>query len=54
LVNKVVPKAALMDTARAWADQIAASAPLAMQTVKEVERAIQALPVDQQQKAMEE
>jgi crotonobetainyl-CoA hydratase len=46
LVNKVVPKEALMETARAWADQIAASAPLAMQTVKEVERAIQALPLE--------
>lgn len=45
LVNKVVPKADLMSTARAWADQIAASAPLAMQAVKEVERAIQAMPL---------
>ena len=45
LVNKVVPKADLMTTARAWADQIAASAPLAMQAVKEVERAIQAMPL---------
>ena len=43
LVNKVVPREDLMSAARAWADQIAGSAPLAMQTVKEVERAIQAL-----------
>jgi crotonobetainyl-CoA hydratase len=46
LVNKVVPKADLMEAARAWADQIASSAPLAMQTVKEVERAIQAMPLE--------
>lgn len=45
LVNKVVAKEDLMPTARAWADQIAASAPLAMQTVKEVERAIQGMPL---------
>ena len=45
LVNKVVPKDDLMTTARAWADQIAGSAPLAMQSVKEVERAIQAMPL---------
>ena len=45
LVNKVVPREDLMSAARAWADQIAGSAPLAMQTVKEVERAIQALPL---------
>lgn len=46
LVNKVVPKENLMAAARAWADQIASSAPLAMQTVKEVERAIQGMPLD--------
>ena len=40
LVNKVVPADALLETARAWADQIAESAPLALQTVKEVLRAI--------------
>ena len=45
LVNKVVPKGQEMDAARAWADQIAASAPLAMQSVKEVERAIQCRPL---------
>jgi crotonobetainyl-CoA hydratase len=46
LVNKVVPKENLMEAARAWADQIAGSAPLAMQTVKEVERAIQGMPLE--------
>ena len=46
LVNKVVPKDDLMATARAWAEQIAGSAPLAMQTVKEVERAIQGMPLE--------
>ena len=46
LVNKVVPKDQLMDAARAWADQIAASAPLAMQSVKEVERAIECRPLE--------
>jgi crotonobetainyl-CoA hydratase len=45
LVNKVVPKGEHMAAARAWADQIAASAPLAMQSVKEVERAIDGLPL---------
>lgn len=45
LVNKVVPKAELMTTARAWATQIANSAPLAMQSVKEVERAIECVPL---------
>lgn len=46
LVNRVVPRDELMVAARAWADQIAASAPLAMQTVKEVERAIQCKPLE--------
>jgi crotonobetainyl-CoA hydratase len=45
LVNKVVPKGTEMAAAREWADQIASSAPLAMQTVKEVERAIQGQPL---------
>jgi len=40
-VNKVVPKEKLMETAREWANQIAESAPLALQTVKEVLRAIE-------------
>ena len=42
LVNAVVPKEELMDKAREWADQLATSAPLALQTVKEVLRAIDA------------
>jgi crotonobetainyl-CoA hydratase len=41
LVNLVVPAADLMTTARQWADQLAESAPLAVQTVKEVLRAIE-------------
>ncbi len=41
LVNKVVPAADLLDSARAWADQLAESAPLALQTVKEVLRSIE-------------
>jgi len=40
LVNAVVPKEELMEKAREWADQLAAAAPLALQTVKEVLRAI--------------
>lgn len=54
LVNKVVPKGLELAAAREWADQIAASAPLAMQTVKEVERAIQCLPLEAAFKAMRE
>lgn len=45
LVNKVVPYAELMTAARAWAEQLAKSAPLAMQTVKEVLRAIECRPL---------
>ena len=41
LVNAVVPGADLMETARQWAQQIADSAPLAVQTIKEVLRAIE-------------
>lgn len=47
LVNRVVPMADLMEFARGWADQIAASAPLAMQAVKEVERAIECRPLQE-------
>lgn len=46
LINKVVPREKLMDAAREWADQIAWSAPLAMQAVKEVERAIECHPLE--------
>ena len=41
LVNLVLPGAELMDKARDWADQLAETAPLALQTVKEVLRAIE-------------
>jgi len=45
LVNKVVAKEALMETARGWAAQLAEAAPLALQTVKEVLRAIECKPL---------
>ncbi len=45
LVNKVVPMDQLMTAARDWAVQIADSAPLAVQTVKEVLRAIDSVPL---------
>ena len=45
-VNKVVPRAELMSTARAWADQLAEAAPLALQTVKEVLRSIECVPLE--------
>ncbi len=47
LVNKVVPHADLMESARAWADQLAKAAPLALQTVKEVLRHIECRPLEQ-------
>jgi crotonobetainyl-CoA hydratase len=47
LVNKVVPKQDLMSAAREWAASIAWSAPLAMQTVKEVQREIECVPLQQ-------
>ena len=47
LVNKVVPKGQELEAAREWADQIASSAPLAMQSVKEVQRAIECRPLQQ-------
>jgi len=40
LVNKVVPAQELMSAAREWADQLALVAPLALQSIKEVLRAI--------------
>lgn len=46
LVNKVVPRGELMTAARAWADQLAEAAPLALQTVKEVLRAIECEPME--------
>ena len=41
-VNAVVPKDQVMPKAREWADKLAGCAPLAVQTIKEVLRAIQA------------
>ena len=46
LVNKVVPAAELMSAAREWAEQLAKAAPLALQTVKEVLRAIECVPLE--------
>ncbi len=46
LVNKVVSMDELMTAARAWAEQIADAAPLAVQTVKEVLRAIDSVPLE--------
>ncbi len=47
LINKIVPYADLMNEARTWADQLAKAAPLALQTVKELLRAIEHLPLEQ-------
>ena len=41
LVNKVVDKSLLLDSAREWAEKMSQTAPLAMQSVKEVLRAIE-------------
>lgn len=46
LVNKVVPADQLMDAAREWAASLAWSAPLAMQSVKEVQRTIECVPLE--------
>jgi crotonobetainyl-CoA hydratase len=40
LVNAVVPKETLMETARAWAESIAGGAPLTIQALKEALKAI--------------
>ena len=40
LVNKVVPADQLMDTAMAWANKLTEAAPMALQSIKEVLRAI--------------
>jgi crotonobetainyl-CoA hydratase len=45
LINAVVPKEALMPTARALAEEIASLAPLTVQATKEVVRGIEALGV---------
>jgi crotonobetainyl-CoA hydratase len=47
LINAVVPAADLMDKAREWADHLAQAAPLALQTVKEVLRSIEDIPLEQ-------
>jgi crotonobetainyl-CoA hydratase len=47
LINLIVPAGLLMDKAREWADQIANSAPLAVQTIKEVLRAIEDDTIEQ-------
>ncbi len=41
LINKVVPATDLMSAAREWAEQISQVAPLALQSIKEVLRAIE-------------
>ena len=43
LVNAVVPAGQLMDKAREWADQIAQSAPLALQAIKQVTAGIEGM-----------
>jgi crotonobetainyl-CoA hydratase len=47
LINKVVPAAELMAAAREWAAQMAQVAPLALQSIKEVLRAIECQPTEQ-------
>jgi crotonobetainyl-CoA hydratase len=42
LINKVVPADQLLDTARDWARTLAGYAPLAVQSIKEIMRAIEA------------
>ena len=46
LVNKIVKKEDLLTTAYDWAKQMANTAPLAMQSVKEVLRAIECIPLE--------
>ncbi len=46
MINLVVPGAELMNKAREWADQLAEAAPLALQTIKEVLRAIEAESIE--------
>ena len=47
LINKVVAMDDLLPTARQWAEQLAKSAPLALQTIKEVLRSIECVPLEQ-------
>ena len=46
LVNKIVKHENLLDQAYEWAEKIATSAPLAMQSVKEVLRSIECVPLE--------
>jgi crotonobetainyl-CoA hydratase len=52
LVNRVVPAAEVMATARALADTLAATAPLALQALKSVIQVTEALPVAEGYRAM--
>jgi crotonobetainyl-CoA hydratase len=47
MVNAVVPKEKLMETAREWADAIASGAPLTVQALKEALRAFEGLSIRQ-------
>jgi crotonobetainyl-CoA hydratase len=47
MVNKVVPRDQLMETARAWASKMSEVAPLALQSVKELMRAIEGDTIQQ-------
>jgi crotonobetainyl-CoA hydratase len=45
MINAIVPKEKLMETARAWADTIASAAPLTIQALKETLRAFEGLSI---------
>jgi len=47
LINKVVPAAELMSAVCEWAEQMSQVAPLALQSIKEVLRAIECQPTEQ-------
>ncbi|MEO0993988.1 MAG: enoyl-CoA hydratase-related protein [Pseudomonadota bacterium] len=47
LVNEIVPADKLMDAARALADRVAASAPLSLQAIKEIDRATEGAGVEE-------
>jgi crotonobetainyl-CoA hydratase len=54
LVNAVVPRAALMDTARDYARAIVEGAPLSIQATKEVVRATECMPTPETVRAFKE
>ena len=54
LINKIVKKENLMKEALEWANIIAKSAPLAVQTVKEIEREIESFPIKESFSRMRE